>query len=168
MDQISSHRENIQFEEIAIQIMRTLRGTETQIVTSRALGYSFNQMAKWESGEKIILLCDFLKMLLHKGLSPSAILQPTFPRASDEAHQTKVLIQNLQKDQELSRFAANIRETPAKISKWLSGEAEIPLSAFLKAIHRTNGPLLELVSKAVPLHHIPALKAIEPSLTEKA
>lgn len=59
----------INHERLACQIVRALRGEHSQRDLSLALGYSFNQVGKWESGATQITWDDFVTLAVHAGHS---------------------------------------------------------------------------------------------------
>lgn len=157
MDQTSQQNEDRIFENIAVEVMRALRGTETQMFVSAALGFSFNQVAKWESQEKNILVSDFFKLAAHKNIFPKQILKNIFFNYSDDFHQVSSLLKELQGTMSINDFAVRIGENRLKVARWLSAEVEISLSNFLKILYKIRNCADLLVSEVVPIEQVPSL-----------
>ena len=63
-----------QFEQLASFIVRAIRGNRSQNSINMRLGYSYNQVSKWETGAKkikwneLLLLCEACKIDIQKNL----------------------------------------------------------------------------------------------------
>lgn len=56
----SSDRPDLKYQSLAEKILLQMRGSRTQRELSEAMGFSFNQVGKWESGATIVRWNDFL------------------------------------------------------------------------------------------------------------
>lgn len=158
MNQTSQQNEDQIFENIGIELMKALRGEETQMSVSHALGFSFNQVAKWESGEKNILLSDFFKLAAHKNIKPSQILKNIFFEYSDDFYQASNLIEELQGSMSMADFTQKINENRLKVARWLNAEVEISLSIFLKILYKVRNSADLFVAEVVPIDQVPSIE----------
>src|SRR5687768_2622287 len=55
------------FENVSRELIRAIRGRTSCAIASRRLGYSFNQVARWENGSKTILWEDFVRLAETRG-----------------------------------------------------------------------------------------------------
>lgn len=65
-------RDKLNYEMLTMKVIKTLRGSCTQLELSKMLGYSYNQYTKFESGLKVFRISDFFKVceVLKRPLRP--------------------------------------------------------------------------------------------------
>jgi len=60
-DKILEKIKGINFDQLAVEIMRDLRGSKSQQQINNFFGFDYNKVAKWENNELSISWLDFLK-----------------------------------------------------------------------------------------------------------
>lgn len=142
------------FQKISIEFLKALRGDESQIRLSEKIGYSFNQVSKWESEEKKILLKDLFDVAQAKNINISDILKSFFmtpPFIKEKSHQ---LLADLQGAMSVQEFADHIFENRNKVMRWLNGEVDIPLGTFFQILYKVRNNLDELISSFTSIDNI--------------
>jgi hypothetical protein len=137
------------FNDISIQLMKAFRGKQNQIPFSKALGFTFNQAAKWENREKRIMLKDVILVATHKEIPIESILSSFFNHEVDFA-KTHELIEKMRGSRSTSEFAKLIGENRLRVMRWATGTNDIPFSIFLRMIAAGYGKPEVLIAQLWP------------------
>lgn len=136
---------------VARQVLRALRGKRTQSGMSRALGYGYNQYAKWEKGFKRVYWEDFTRICGLKRHPLSAWLEelyflPEFGNTmSGHAFLGELLRAHFGGD---ARALAQALGAPLSTTRrWMSGETALPFEAALRGLACQPRSLGVLVSR---------------------
>jgi hypothetical protein len=143
------------FDSVAAEMMKVLRGDETQRAVSQALGYSFNQFSKWENLETKVLLIDLFELLEYKNSNLDGKLKKYFTLENYSAKQTSFMIQELIAPMAVSEFSKQVDESSQKIKKWQQEDATVPLGSFLRILHIVRKNADQFIEEFVPLIQIP-------------
>lgn len=131
----------IQYEDLAADLVRAVRGKRSQIQASRALGFSFNQIGKWESREKKILWLDFCRLnKACEGIVAQALRNLSLGYSGNEAC---AILNEMKADRTATAFAKVVGYPRLQLTRWLNGKVEIPLADMLAIIQATRNGLTQ-------------------------
>jgi hypothetical protein len=153
------------FELIARELLRALRGKRSQVAFSRRLGFRSNVAHSWETGRNYPTAAQTLRIAERSGIdvrdalrrfyrnSPAwlARSQPTSPRTVARMLQDlrgRTSIVHVARASGLSRFA---------LSRALSGLAEPRLPDFLRIIEATSLRMLDWIGAFVDPSKLPSI-----------
>jgi len=157
--------EALDFEAIASELLRALRGERSQTAFARRLGYKSNIVYSWEAGRAFPTAAKALSAAQRTGVDVHAALlslyrtppgderlDPTTPEGvaqflDDLRGRTSV--QQLAKTSGLSRFA---------VSRWLKAEAQPRLPDFLRIVEAASLRLLDLLGGLVDPLTLPSVR----------
>lgn len=149
--------EEFDFENLAAEFVRALRGADTQIELSRALGYTFNQIAKWENGEKKLMWSDLIQLCKQKKLDLQRALKLTFDSDRITEFDQTLLLEELCGNEPITEFAKRCGEDRLKVTRWLNSSVEMPISIFFKILHRLRNNLDVFLERLVSLQLLPSV-----------
>lgn len=101
---------SVSYGDVAKELIRSLRGPVSQRDLSRQLGYSFNQVGKWETGFKQIKWPDFLKLAQFTGIPIEKHFREYFWRLDKDFDEWSTL--------DCIEDSVHLFLTQMKISKW--------------------------------------------------
>jgi transcriptional regulator with XRE-family HTH domain len=153
------------FEAIACELLRALRGERSQTAFARRLGYKSNIVYSWEVGRAFPTAAKALWAAQRTGVDVQAALvalyrtapgettlDPTTPegiaRFLDDLR-GRTTVQQLAKASGLSRFA---------IARWLKAEAQPRLPDFLRLVEAISLRLLDLLGGLVDPLSLPSVR----------
>ncbi len=141
----------VQYQEIVTHLLLALRGDRSTIELSKAMGYSYNQVKRWESGEKqlrwneFIPYCEILNIPIleilrdlfqYKNADPQEFLNFLYG-SKFRFYQTKVLAKKL------NRHVSALR-------RYLRGDVSPDLEFVLAFMDLEPGVLPKFLSVLVP------------------
>lgn len=148
---------DLDYEMLAGDFLRALRGDRSQVAFSRRLKYKSNVCYAWESGRNWPTAATTLWAASRVGVDlPSAIagFYRTPPAwlhdtslASPEGVAT--LLDDLRGDTTILQIAAATDRSRYAVSRWLKGEAQPRLPDFFRLIEATSQRLLDFLSHLV-------------------
>jgi transcriptional regulator with XRE-family HTH domain len=146
---------DVDFTLLAIEIIRALRGKVSQRELSQLLGYSFNQVGKWENGSTQIKYVDFFRICLLLNVPLEHAFRQTFSTlpSNFDLHSTLVAI-----DKEINPLFLHDRKYQAKVKSWISNKTSPDFSEILKLIGQQSNILLAWLSHLLPMEKITLLK----------
>jgi transcriptional regulator with XRE-family HTH domain len=159
---------SIDYEALACEVMRALRGRRSQVAFSRRLGYRTNVAYPWESGRRFPTASEMLRAAARvridvraamtaffHGRLPDALegLQPTRPRF------VAALLRELRGPGPMEALAQRTGLSRSSISRLLSGDTEPRLPAFFRLVDATSRRLLDLLAGLVDLASLPSARA---------
>lgn len=153
------------FEQIARELLRALRGKRSQVAFARKLGFRSNVAHSWETGRNYPTAAQTLQIAERAGIDVREALrrfyrnapawlarsQPTSPRAVArmlEDLRGRTPIVHVARASGLSRFA---------LSRALSGQAEPRLPDFLRIVEATSLRMLDWIGAFVDPTQLPSL-----------
>jgi DNA-binding transcriptional regulator YiaG len=146
---------DIDFTCAAREILQVLRGELSQRELSKKLGYTFNQVGKWESGVTQIKWDDFLQVC-------KALNAPLERAFSNEFITPEPELTSLVTLKTLSNhFSAGIeqdKKTRASMKKWLSGNSAPDLAEVLKFMASRIALMLKWLSALIDCNQVPCLR----------
>lgn len=155
------------FEEIAKELLRALRGHRSQAAFSRRLGYRSNVVHAWESGRRWPTGSETFRAAVVAGVDLRAVLGQ-FYRTPPAWLETAVLgspamVARLLQDQQggttVSAVASRAGVNRYSVARWLAGAAEPRLPDFLRLVEATSLRLVDLLAALVDPGALPAIAA---------
>jgi len=157
--------EALDFEAIASELLRALRGERSQTAFARRLGYKSNIVYSWEAGRAFPTAAKALSAAQRTGVDVQAALLSLYrtPPGDDRLDPTtpegvaqflddlrgRTSVQQLAKTSGLSRFA---------VSRWLKAEAQPRLPDFLRIVEAASLRLLDLLGGLVDPSSLPSVR----------
>lgn len=142
------------YEQIAAELIRSLRGKRSQAAFSRKLGYRSNIVNRWEAREAFPSASTFLEVVASvQRKQPSPLLR-FFPRppeelvalGTDSARGVAVFLRELQGKTPILSIAKESGYNRYSISRWLAGSVELRLPQFLHLIEVMSRRLLDFLA----------------------
>jgi transcriptional regulator with XRE-family HTH domain len=84
------------YSVLKIEILKALRGSQSQSELSRRLGYSYNQVGKWEANAKRMKWTDFHNFCEVCGVSMTSVTRKVFLFTGENSRDTAALLSTLQ------------------------------------------------------------------------
>ncbi len=121
--------EKIDFLSLQREVLNAIRGQNTSKQLSSELGYSFDQVARWERGQTRLKWSDFYKICNLKAIHLQQIFFEVYSFWSDELDNPKEFVRQVllfvagpvsQKE-----IAHRLRFTQDRIERWLYGRSEL-------------------------------------------
>lgn len=156
---------DMNYDDLARDLMRALRGERSQIAFSRRLGYSSNVAYAWESGRRFPTGAETLRIAMRVGLDVRSGLGPFFQRhVPDELKDgdpaspafVAALLRNVRGTGSMQELATRAGLSRSAISRILAGETEPRLPMFLRLIDVCSRRLLDLLASLVDVGKLPA------------
>ena len=145
---------SMDYEQIAAELIRSLRGKRSQAAFSRKLGYKSNIVNRWEAREAFPSASTFLAVVasVHRK-QPSPLLR-FFPRppeelaalGTDSARSVAMFLRELQGKTPILSIAKESGYNRYSISRWLAGSVELRLPQFLHLIEVLSRRLLDFLA----------------------
>lgn len=147
----------------AAQLLRALRGSRSQVAFARRLGYRGNPITDWERGERFPTVVEALRAAARVGVdvvSAFARFTPRIPLAPlRDGFSMSAWMTLLVGNTSVAALARSTGFSRATITRWLSGDSDPRLPAFLQLVDATTGRVPELVAALVPIAEVPSLAA---------
>jgi transcriptional regulator with XRE-family HTH domain len=143
------------YDKLAVQVLKAIRGKVSQNTLSEKLGFDFNQFYKWETERKVIYLKDFISICNCLLLDlMTAINRNLFLDIRKlNSHEIGYTILKIHSAKEL---LSSIKVSASTLSRWTSGDGDIRLSLFFEIIDlKFPGKLLPFLGGIVQLENIP-------------
>lgn len=146
----------LNYQKLATQIICKMRGDITQRQLSEMLGYTFNQVGKWESGVTQIKWDDFFLLGQVLGIPMEKHFRYSF-WTLEKDFTAFTALKALESN--LSFSSILDADTRVAIKKWLSGSKVPDLAEVLKLIGTKSPTLFGWLSLFVNCSSIPLLKS---------
>ena len=155
----------IDFERVASELLRALRGARSQTAASRRLGHKSNVLYTWESGRRWPTAARFLQFAerMHVDVRGAIVRfhgsEPAWLERVPPATRKGVaaLLDDLRAQRSIAELARATGRTRSSVSRWLSGHTEPRLPEFLRVLEASSLRMLDFVAELVPPASIPAL-----------
>jgi hypothetical protein len=158
--------ESIDFEQVAKELIRALRGRRSCAELSRRAGYRSNIVQRWESGRSWPTAADYLR--LHARFRPSASwierYSHTLPAwaAGLDAHSPEAVaafLRALRGKTPLLRVAELAERNRYSVARWMDGSTEPRLPDFLRIVQACSRRLVDLVAALEDPEQLPSVRA---------
>jgi transcriptional regulator with XRE-family HTH domain len=156
------------FDALAAQLMRALRGRRSQRAFSKRLGYTTNVAYAWESGRRAPTAAEMLRAAARVGVDVAAAVTPFLYRrvpglgegelAPPQPAFVAALLRELRGPTPMRQLAERAGLSVSAVSRILSGATEPRLPMFLRLIETTSRRLLDLLANLVDIAALPAAR----------
>jgi DNA-binding phage protein len=158
--------ESIDFEQVASELIRALRGKRSCAELSRRAGYRSNIVQRWERGRSWPTAATYLRLHTRFRRSASWIeqyfhTQPAWA-AGIEAHSPEAVaafLRALRGKTPLLRVAELAERNRYSVARWMDGSTEPRLPDFLRVVQACSRRLVDLVAALEDPEQIPSLRA---------
>jgi transcriptional regulator with XRE-family HTH domain len=153
------------YELLARQLLRELRGTRSQTAFSRRLGYSTNVAYTWESGRRFPTAAEFFGAATRLGIDVRGAVQPFLQRHLSKPLRTlepgsrefcAELLRELRGTASIQALAERAGISRSALSRILSGLAEPRVPLFLRLVDAASRRVLDLLSGMVSVEKLGA------------
>lgn len=158
--------EQIDFERVARELVRALRGKRSCAELSRRAGYRSNIVQRWESGRSWPTVGDYLRLhrrfrrkgswierFFHAEPAWAAELDASSPEA------VAAFLRALRGKTTLLRIAELSGRNRYSVARWMDGSTEPRLPDFLRLVQACSRRLVDLVAALEDPEQIPSLRA---------
>ncbi len=153
------------FEQVASQFVRALRGRRSQTALSRRLGYRSNVVYTWESGGGYPTAARAFEIAARVGIDPDAAIQRFYgrepPWLAEGSLTTRAgvaaFLRDLRGRQPLTTLAPAVGRDRYALSRWYQGATEPRLPDFLRVVEVSSLRLLDLLGAFVDVESLPAV-----------
>lgn len=152
------------YDQLAREASRALRGSRTQVTASRALGYRSNIVHRWETGACMPTAARFLQAcLLFTGNADAA--QRFLGRPLRWSDQTEfaspqgvaLFLRELAGKTTVQEIAAQLGISRYRVARVLAGRAEPKLPFFLQLVQVLSRRVLDLLALFVRVERLPSV-----------
>jgi transcriptional regulator with XRE-family HTH domain len=155
------------YEALASELIRTLRGRRSQLAVSRRLGYATNAVYTWEAGAAWPTAARFFAFARAVGVPPERVLRdffrvvpPRLARALLTSPQgIAALLAELKGQTRLAQLAREAGISRFALSRWLGGKGEPKLPEFLRFVEYSSLRLLDLLDALVGAERLTTVRA---------
>lgn len=133
------------FQQLQIELVRALRGHHSQQELSAKLGFKFNQIYRWESGQLNIRWKDFLKLCACLTIDLKHTLE-MFMDQSLNRLDAAFVIKSLKGMHSVDTLAKQLHRPKRVLTRWINGESEPYLKDVLHVFYITTSSVLEFAT----------------------
>ena len=159
--------EQLDYEALAADFVRILRGKRSQMGLSRALGYRSNIVYRWESRQCWPTAALFLARARKLDLDVDAALGALFPRGVPWHAQhgpasplaLAAFLDGLRGGTPIGELARTAGVNRFTVSRWLKGSAQPRLPDFFRLVEAASRRLLDLLSHWVKPERLPSARS---------
>lgn len=130
------------FQQLQMELVRALRGTLSQQELSAKLGFRFNQVYRWESGQLNIRWKDFLSVCNCLTVDLKGSLE-MFMDQSLNRLDAAFVIKSLKGMHSVDVLAKQLQRPKRVLNRWLLGQSEPYLKDVLQVFYITTSSVLE-------------------------
>lgn len=155
----------LNFEHVAAEFVRVLRGRRSQPAFSRRLGYRSNVVYRWEAGRAWPTAASAMAAAERAGIDVNAAVAkflgshpPSVPQIATPEGVVQLLT-TLRGRTPIGGIAERAGKNRFAVSRWLAGTAEPRLPDFLRMVEATSQRMLDFVAVLVDPAKLPSLAA---------
>jgi len=154
------------FEQLAREFCRALRGSRSQVAWSRRLGYRSNVAYSWEKGRRWPTAAEAFRAAERNGTDLDAALRHFFGRACPPwldtlnlttAAATAALLDEVRGTATITSLAEKTGISRYAVSRWLSGSTEPKLPDFFRLFEACSTRLIDLLGVLAPAQLMPTV-----------
>jgi DNA-binding transcriptional regulator YiaG len=153
-------KNHMNYSSLKHQILIALRGPLSQMELSRKLGFSFNQVGKWESGATQFKWTDFYDLCEVTGVSVTRAMLEVFLYLDEDARDpVKVLnaLHVFHSSYSFDKLAKALNCHVSVVRRWFSGAVCPSLESVLALMNLRQNFLLLFLSKITDMDKLPAV-----------
>lgn len=152
------------YERLASELLRELRGKRSQTQLMRRLGYRTNAPYLWESGRRFPPVSVLLRLLaLNQGQVEPVLRFAGLGGAGAprwKARDTGAWLRKLLGETPATEVARAVRSDRGTAARWLRGDTEPRVPELLQLVDVLSHRLVELVALFVPPEQLPSLREV--------
>ena len=156
---------NVDYEQIAHDLLRTLRGKRSQVAWSRRLGYRSNVAYAWESGRRQPTAAETLRAAWRSGIDLDKAMTQFYghrPPWLDDTDPTSVaavsfLLTDLKGQASVTELARRADLSRYSVTRWLSGSTQPKLPDFLRILEAASTRMVDFVACLVDPMVLPSV-----------
>ena len=154
------------YEQVAMELVRAVRGRRSQRAVSRRLGFRTNVLYTWESGRTFPTASGFLRFANKMGVDAKAALLSLHRVAPDWLLETEdvaspdlvaAFLRDIAGERATVELAKAAHKSRFAMARLLSGEAEPRLPDLLRLVQAGTARLLDFVAAFANPNRLPAL-----------
>jgi len=154
-----------EYDAIASEFLRAIRGKRSQTAFSRRLGYRTNVLYLWEAGRSFPTAAATLSAVARSGVDIRDALAhfyhrtPEWLESCDPSSRQGVasLLNDLRGRTGISELAKSTGKSRFALARWLRGDAEPKLPEFFLLIEKTSLRLLDFIKCFVDPAQLPSV-----------
>jgi DNA-binding phage protein len=155
------------YEQMAAELIRALRGRRSQLAFSRRLGFRTNVVHTWEAQRRWPTASRSLAVAQRAGVDPKAALTrfyrtvpPWLPALAPASREFVTrFLEDLRGRATIGDVAQRAGRSRFAVARWLKGEAEPRLPDFLRLIEAMSLRVLDFIAALVDPNELPSLSA---------
>ncbi len=150
------------YSELSRQILQRMRGEESQAQLSERLGYSYNQVGKWESGHTHFSWQDFVHLCQVQGIDWQASLRGIFLICTDVDLNKTGIVQVLRDFyglMDLVELAKCMNKSLSSARRLLTSQVKVDFADVLNLLDRRPLLLLSWLETFLAVEDLPLLQA---------
>ncbi len=154
------------FERLAMELVRATRGHRSQVAWSRRLGYRSNVAASWEHGRRWPTAAEAFRACARGGVDVRSAWERFFANVPPEwldrldpttARGVAALLDEVRANTSIVDLSERTGLSRYSISRWLSGRTEPRLPDFLRLFEVASTRLLDLLAELVEMESLPSV-----------
>jgi uncharacterized protein DUF4423 len=161
------------YDQIAAELIRSLRGKRSQAAFSRRLGYRSNIVNRWEAREAFPSASVFLRIVASTRRKQPSPLLAFFPRPPSELAaapasspgSVQLFLRELQGKTPILGIARGSGYNRYSVSRWLSGSVEPRLPQFLHLIETMSRRLIDFLACCTDPAQLPSVAGAHQTLS---
>ena len=162
---LSSQKRQTDYEQLASEFVRALRGARSQMGLSRQLGYRSNVLYTWEAGRRYPTACETLRMTEACGRNLASVWRQFYGNAPlwiGQVDTTRpaglaTVLNDLRGRASRIEVADQAGLSRHAVSRWLNAQTEPRLPDFFRLLDALTYRLLDLLALFVSLDKLPAV-----------
>src|SRR5690348_7757071 len=146
------------FDLVARQLLRAIRGRRSQVAFARRLGYRGNPLADWEAGRRFPTVQRALRACSASGIDVRAAFARFHPQAPPDPSSVKSMaewLERLRGKTSVAALATRTGYSRHQLGRWLSAQAEPRLPQLLRVLEAITGRISDLIAELVPIEQVP-------------
>lgn len=158
---------HMDFQTVAVQLVRALRGPRSQTACNRRLGYTSNVLHAWETGARKPTMSDLWRLAALARVDVHSALRSILRKADVSLGQVagsseldidgRVWLTELTTGWTAAELARELNCNRNTVARWFQGTTEPKAHQVLHLVQLTTQRLLDFIALFVPLSDIAAL-----------
>lgn len=144
---------------LTIELLKAMRAKRSQTYINKKLGYSFNQVSRWETGRSQISWKDFVRLATVCRIDLNQGFKRTFSYL-DSPLRLDLLIRHLSGNSRIISLSSHLGISRHILGRWISGKSSPSLKNILYVIDSLTPLLIEFLETFIEVDKIPSLSIL--------